>query len=147
MFSLICALNGWVNNREAGYLRRHRAHYDVTAMVSLYTICYSLSSRTKIVSKIPYNRYRYNVVHYSTILHTASAAMTEAEDKQETIREFKPLSRLIGGTQNNLAKVAKNVPCIIFNLSWTFSARKSLTPLSIMLAGPTYPVANRLANN
>ena len=98
-------------------MRRHRAHYDVTAMVSLYTICYSLSSRTKIVSKIPYNRYRYNVVHYSTILHTASAAMTEAEDKQETIREFKPLSRLIGGTQNNLAKVAKNVPCIIFNLS------------------------------
>ena len=43
--------------------------------------------------------------------------MTEAEDKQETIREFKPLSRLIGGTQNNLAKVAKNTPCIIFNLS------------------------------
>ena len=30
MFSLICAwLNGWVNNREAGDLRRHRAHYDV----------------------------------------------------------------------------------------------------------------------
>ena len=33
--------------------------------------------------------------------------MAEAEDKQETIREFKPLSRLIGGTQNNLAKFAK----------------------------------------
>ena len=28
MFSLICAwINGWVNNREAGDLRRHRAHY------------------------------------------------------------------------------------------------------------------------
>ena len=28
MFSLICAwINGWVNNREAGYLRSHRAHY------------------------------------------------------------------------------------------------------------------------
>ena len=27
---LICArINGWVNNREAGDLRRHRAHYDV----------------------------------------------------------------------------------------------------------------------
>ena len=24
--------NGWVNNREAGDLRRHRTHYDVTAM-------------------------------------------------------------------------------------------------------------------
>ena len=33
MFSLICALiNGWVNNREAGDLRRHRPHYDITAM-------------------------------------------------------------------------------------------------------------------
>ena len=33
MFSLICAwINGWVNNREAGDLRHHRAHYDVTLM-------------------------------------------------------------------------------------------------------------------
>ena len=31
MFSLICAwINGWVNNRLAGDLRRHRTHYDVT---------------------------------------------------------------------------------------------------------------------
>ena len=31
MFSLICAwINGWVTNGEAGDLRRHRAHYDVT---------------------------------------------------------------------------------------------------------------------
>ena len=31
MFSLICArTNGWVNNQDAGDLRRHRAHYDVT---------------------------------------------------------------------------------------------------------------------
>ena len=33
MFSLICAwLNGWVNNREAGDLRHHRAHYHVAVM-------------------------------------------------------------------------------------------------------------------
>ena len=31
MFSLIC-VNGWVNNREAGDLRRHRAHCDVIVM-------------------------------------------------------------------------------------------------------------------
>ena len=31
--SLICVrINGWVSNREAGELRRHRAHYDVTVM-------------------------------------------------------------------------------------------------------------------
>ena len=33
MFSLICTwTNGWINNRDADDLRRHRAHYDVTEM-------------------------------------------------------------------------------------------------------------------
>ena len=33
MFSLICAwTNGWVNNQDAGELKRHRTHYDVTVM-------------------------------------------------------------------------------------------------------------------
>ena len=33
MFSLICAwINGRANNRHAGDLRRHRAHYDVIIM-------------------------------------------------------------------------------------------------------------------
>ena len=34
MFSLICVwINSSVNNREAGDLRRHRAHYDVIVMI------------------------------------------------------------------------------------------------------------------
>ena len=38
MFSLICAwINDWVNNGEAGDLRRYRAHYDVTVM---FTLCH-----------------------------------------------------------------------------------------------------------
>ena len=37
MFYLICVwINGWVNNREAGDLRRHRARYDVTEMIQFY---------------------------------------------------------------------------------------------------------------
>ena len=33
MFYSICAwINDWVNNREAGDLRRYLAHYDVTVM-------------------------------------------------------------------------------------------------------------------
>ena len=33
MFSLICVwTNGWANNRDAGDLSRHRAHYDITVM-------------------------------------------------------------------------------------------------------------------
>ena len=40
MFTLIWArINGWVNSREAGDLRRHRAHYDVIAMRLLHCQC------------------------------------------------------------------------------------------------------------
>ena len=39
MFSLICTrINGWVYNGEAGDLRRHRAHYDVTITYVFSTI-------------------------------------------------------------------------------------------------------------
>ena len=34
IFSLICVrINGWVNNRGAGDLRHHRAHYDVIVII------------------------------------------------------------------------------------------------------------------
>ena len=32
MFFIFAWINGWVNNREAGDLRRRCAHYDVTKM-------------------------------------------------------------------------------------------------------------------
>ena len=39
MFPLICAwINGWVNNREAGDLRCHHTHYDVTVMLHLHLL-------------------------------------------------------------------------------------------------------------
>ena len=40
MFLLICVwINGWVNNREAGDLRRYRGHYDVSVMaISEHTL-------------------------------------------------------------------------------------------------------------
>ena len=38
IFSLICVwINGWVNNREAGDLRRYRSHYDVSVMLGVYS--------------------------------------------------------------------------------------------------------------
>ena len=40
MFALIYArTNGWVDNREAGDLRRYRGHYDVTVMEYLKNVC------------------------------------------------------------------------------------------------------------
>ena len=47
MFSLICPwTNGWVNNRETGDLRRHRAHYDATVMwdISMALIGFTLTN-------------------------------------------------------------------------------------------------------
>ena len=41
MFSLICIwINGWVNNREAGDLRRYHAHYDVIVMALFKMLWY-----------------------------------------------------------------------------------------------------------
>ena len=38
MFSLICAwISSWVNNREAGDLRRHRVHYYVIVMCIIFS--------------------------------------------------------------------------------------------------------------
>ena len=40
MFSLVCVwINDWVNSREAGDLRRYRAHYDVHVMYVQVSIC------------------------------------------------------------------------------------------------------------
>ena len=39
MFSLICAwTNSWANNRDAGDLRRHRSHHDVTVMEYIWSL-------------------------------------------------------------------------------------------------------------
>ena len=43
MFTLICArINDWVNNREAGDLRSHRAHYEVIVMFPIHCSGYWL---------------------------------------------------------------------------------------------------------
>ena len=40
MFSLICVwINGWVNNRKAGDLRRYCGHYDVSVMGFWHPMC------------------------------------------------------------------------------------------------------------
>ena len=43
MFSLICVwITVWVNNREAGDLRRHRGHHDVIVMVWFGSVFFCL---------------------------------------------------------------------------------------------------------
>ena len=48
IFSYICArINDWVNNREAGDLRRHRGHYDVIVMWNTRTADDSVTKGTR----------------------------------------------------------------------------------------------------
>ena len=47
MFSLSCIwINGWVNNRKAGDLRRYRTHYDVTVI-----LCHKFARKPKYLKK------------------------------------------------------------------------------------------------
>ena len=44
MFPLICVcINSWINDREAGDLRRYHAHYDVIVMYSCYIVHFATS--------------------------------------------------------------------------------------------------------
>ena len=66
MFSLICAwINGWVNSREAGDLRRYRAHYDVTVISDLmnkkYRLMFGSKTYTKLSLRYLIHSYRINV--------------------------------------------------------------------------------------
>ena len=59
MFSLVCAwTNGFVSNRDAGDLRRHRAHYDVTVM----DLGYRSSTETTI--EVNKSDIRVQVIHW-----------------------------------------------------------------------------------
>ena len=70
MFSLICAwISGWVNDREAGDLRRHRAHYDAIVMV----LVSSMQSKDK-MNKIPLEKWDQRRYYINSI------------DEQYTIR-------------------------------------------------------------
>ena len=84
MFSLICIwINGWVNNREAGDLRRYRAHYDAIVMKrQLYAYVFGCTAhcwpRVMLVFSCGHVMWRFvRLVHftYSMILKGFCLAM------------------------------------------------------------------------
>ena len=76
MFSLMCAwINGWVNNREGGDLRRHRTPYDVTVIRQSWTNpqYHCLRIKCDRVSKLNQQLYIYvlpETGHSSKLAHT-----------------------------------------------------------------------------
>ena len=83
MFSLICAwINDWVNNREAGDLRRRRGHYDVKVMnINISVTLISLqnprcsSVKTKISGEIIPNLFQTYIGNAHFFLSAISQAL------------------------------------------------------------------------
>ena len=106
LFSLICAwINGWVNTREAGDLRRNRAHYDVTIM--------NKSLPTRSHSMIPKNNYGCNIFnsingsHFNLTIYFIQSAI---------ISEF-----IVARTIWHLKVTFLNALCwLLFHLQWIF---------------------------
>ena len=70
MFNLICArINGWINNHEAGALRRRRVHNDVIVMVLVEVWCPTgYKPRWQLIMTMIYPRYMDVVVRLQSIL-------------------------------------------------------------------------------
>ena len=68
MFSMICVwINCWVNNREAGDLRRYRAHSDVTVM-SIPEQCRNSLQKRDVVND-PRHQSPHTVKPYIDLIH------------------------------------------------------------------------------
>ena len=66
MFSLICVrINGWVNNREAGDLKRRCAHYDVIGMIGP-----DYHGRSAMNTTIPTKAFVYVIANEGSMLET-----------------------------------------------------------------------------
>ena len=65
MFSLMCVwINGWVNNREAGDVRRYRAHYDVSVKECILCIMFVVRTLPPLVV-----RYRWFLSVFSGLVY------------------------------------------------------------------------------
>ena len=90
MFTLICArINGWVNNREAGDLRRHRDHYDVNVMRYFIEESYIFKIRNPCIRKIfTLLRIDMNVLSTCRINKTIVPACPLCSGEPESVLHF-----------------------------------------------------------
>ena len=89
MDSLICTwINGWGSHYEAGYLRRHRSHYDVIVMTTAWRSCsdvitpsagavFSMQSNA-VISRSNLSRY------YITALRWQQQNINQTSNSQQT---------------------------------------------------------------
>ena len=91
MFSLMCArINSWVNNREAGDLRRYRHHYDVIVMpwanMSTLQLCAQIGNPPIVFPTIfSLGEHLRNHVWYRKILHYTNSARSTKQSTLECV--------------------------------------------------------------
>ena len=93
IFSLICAgINGWVNNGEAGNLRRHCAHYYVTVIeLCWYVCCRRVWPDTIMRISKWLENYHQRLVH-SLAYNCSKIAMYDSNDHDPMISCFSTVS-------------------------------------------------------
>ena len=134
MFSLICdRVNGWKNNGEAGELRRHRTHYDVsvrsrylkhgkvqTSRSTMWEVStYLCSGYLLLAPKSPYVRL--------TSYPTDSVFWYSEIRKEWHSLTHLPLDKMAGISQTTYSKVFSWIKCLVFWFQWSLFLRIQLT--------------------
>ena len=111
MFALICArINGWVNNREAGDLRRHQAHCDIIVMKYL--------AHTKMFH---YYIWVSSFLHYYWIDENLDLPQLPMQTCDYLLRRRDlGSSRLWGYRFSNMIFIIKMPPILWPNMAWEF---------------------------
>ena len=77
MISLISTqINGWVNNGEAGDLRRHRAHYDVIVMSKWVTGVLQYRISPKSILNTHLTKSRFSLTSLSAVMEITKSSST-----------------------------------------------------------------------
>ena len=82
MFSVICVwIHDWVNNREAGDLRRYRAHYDVIVMTRpscniCIRIMITISIKITLAFFLLCRRWHFALTHWGRVTHICVGRLT-----------------------------------------------------------------------
>ena len=128
MFSLICVwINGWVNNREAGDLRRYGAHYDVIVMIILNRggdVSISLPVQDNVV--IPFDHIRMPGITLNDSLNFDLHISDKCKKASRQINALKRISKFL--TQDSRKSKYRSFIAANFNYC----------PISLMFCGKKY---------
>ena len=89
-------INGWVNNRAAGDLRRHRAHYDVIALFQLKRLWFSGVLHLPILIFSVWIRIRLLTLHGTT----PTACVSQVRSNENGCRFQNRNRRLVYNTES-----------------------------------------------